>query len=537
MKRILLLALLAIPGWAASQVLLYNDGAMLKIEAGATLLVEGGVQNTATGTIDNDGTLEVQGNFINAGTWENSQANTLKFTGPAAANITPGSAVFHNVVMQKEAGVNMTLLGNMTVNNNLDFNATGANRLVLGNFNLIMGNNATVSGADGDEYVATTGTGFMQKNVSTNGSFTFPVGDIANYSPLASTYSGSAYSSANIKTRVNDAVHPNIPGEAESHVSRFWDIESSGITGYSNTLTGTYVDADIVGTENLIKGASYSGTTWSYVDAANSPTSNTITGTVANPIADFTGSNFYGTPNLVVFLRGGYLAAANGTGNMSTSLSSNATIAAQMLNSPYADAPASVTSIPAGVVDWIKLELKDPANPATVLGKASAFLKSDGTIVGLDGVSLPKIENGLPTSIVGIVHRNHLSIRTPNSGINVTGTPSQYNFSTDLAMAYDNPSNNSNDAMMQMSSGKWVMWPGNANANANVRYGGPANDHDYLLGTVLGGNTATVLTAIYSPADFNLNGNVRYGGPQNDHDFLLGQALGGNTATIRTQHY
>lgn len=535
MKRILLLALLAIPGWASTQTLLYNDGAMLKIDAGATLLVEGGIQNTASGTIDNDGTLEVQGNFVNAGTWENSQANTLKFTGAPATSVTPGSAIFHNVVVQKDAGVNVTLLGNMTVNNNLDFNATGANRVLLGNFNLVLGNTATATGADADEYVATNGTGFMQKNVNANGAFTFPVGDITNYSPLASTYSGSAYAAANVKTKVNDAVHPNIPGDAESHVSRYWDIESAGITGYSNALVGTYVDGDIVGTENLIKGASYSGTTWSYADAANVPASNTISGTVTQAVADYTGSNFYGTPNLIVFLRGGYLATNNGAGNMNTTLTSNATIEAQMLTSPYVDAPASVTDVPTGVVDWIKLELRDPASPSTVLGRASVFLKNDGTVVGLDGVSPPRIENGLPTSIVGVVHRNHLSIRTPNIGINVTGNPTPYNFSTSLAMAFDGPA--TNDAMVQMTSGKWVMWAGNANSNANVRYGGPANDHDYLLGTILGGSTSTILTNVYSVGDLNLNGVVRYGGPNNDHDFFLGQTLGGNTATIRTQSY
>ena len=77
MKRILLSALCALPAFCFGQTLLYNDGAMIKVQAGATLYVEGGIQNTATGTIDNDGTIEVKGNFLNQGSWEASQANTL----------------------------------------------------------------------------------------------------------------------------------------------------------------------------------------------------------------------------------------------------------------------------------------------------------------------------------------------------------------------------------------------------------------------------------------------------------------------------
>ena len=62
MKRILLSLLCALPVLGFGQILLYNDGAMIKVQAGATLFVEGGIQNTATGTIDSDGNIELQGN-------------------------------------------------------------------------------------------------------------------------------------------------------------------------------------------------------------------------------------------------------------------------------------------------------------------------------------------------------------------------------------------------------------------------------------------------------------------------------------------
>ena len=100
--------------------------------------------------------------------------------------------------------------------------------------------------------------------------------------------------------------------------------------------------------------------------------------------------------------------------------------------SPYLDVPAMVTSIPTGVTDWVRLELRDPAAPSTsTTFKASAFIKSDGTIVGLDGVALPKVKNGFATSVVVLSHRNHLPIRTVNVGLNVVN-PTLHDFSSGL---------------------------------------------------------------------------------------------------------
>ena len=163
MKRLLLSALCAVPAFCIGQTLLYNDGAMIKVQAGATLYVEGGIQNTATGTIDNDGTIEVKGNFINAGTWDVTGANTLKFTGNVNSDVTSGPAVFQTVVIQKDAGFNVNLIDHMTVNTLLNFNATGANKLVLGTKHLKLGGAATVTGGDSDEFIVTGSTGKVKK--------------------------------------------------------------------------------------------------------------------------------------------------------------------------------------------------------------------------------------------------------------------------------------------------------------------------------------------------------------------------------------
>jgi hypothetical protein len=71
--------------------------------------------------------------------------------------------------------------------------------------------------------------------------------------------------------------------------------------------------------------------------------------------------------------------------------------------------------------------------------------------------------------------------------------------------------------------------------NNNVRFGGPLNDKDYILGTGLSSVASTVLSNVYNVSDLNLNRVVRFGGPNNDKDYLLATPLATNAATVRNQ--
>jgi hypothetical protein len=490
MKRIIISMLCSLPVLGIAQnILLYNDGALVKVQAGAVLFVQGGIQNTATGTIDNDGIIEVQGNFVNAGAWEPSQPNTLRFSGTGNSDVTSGSAVFQTVEDIKDTGGNINLLDPMTINTDLNFNSAGATKLVTGNFDLKLGSAATVTGPDADEYVATTGTGMMQKDVIANNTFIFPIGDVANYSPLSCTYTGTGYTNANLRAKANDLTHPSKPADATDFISRYWDIDQAGITGYSNTMTGTYIPADINGSASLIKGAVHNGTDWFYVDAAGG--ANTVTGTTTYTNSDFTGTNFFGKVNLKVWLQGAYTSNA-----MSTNLPTLGQPTFP-LTSPYADAPATATSIPAGVTDWVKVELRDVSNPATILGKASAFVMSDGTIKGLDGTSFPLIKNGNPSSIVAVFHRNHLPIRTA-AGLDVVN-PILWDFTTSPSQAYHNPANLTNENMADLGGGAWGLWRGNVNSDLNL------NVLDFGLEK---NNSNPSQSSVYSLYDVNMDKNV-----------------------------
>jgi hypothetical protein len=66
----------------------------------------------------------------------------------------------------------------------------------------------------------------------------------------------------------------------------------------------------------------------------------------------------------------------------------------------------TVTAIPADVVDWVLVELRDETTPTTIKAQKVGFLKKDGMIVEPDGSSNIKLPLG--RAFVVIRHRNHL---------------------------------------------------------------------------------------------------------------------------------
>jgi len=119
------------------------------------------------------------------------------------------------------------------------------------------------------------------------------------------------------------------------------------------------------------------------------------------------------------------------------------------LSQPYNTAPwnyagtESVAAIPANVVDWVLVELRDAdvasnATPATTLPgwPKAMFLRNDGKIIDLNG-NLPKI--GDPTIsnnlFVVVRHRNHLDVLS-NTGTSIMDYFRIYDFSTGINQAY-----------------------------------------------------------------------------------------------------
>jgi hypothetical protein len=199
------------------------------------------------------------------------------------------------------------------------------------------------------------------------------------------------------------------------------------------------------------------------------------------------------------------------------------------------------------VVDWVLLELRDATTPSTIITRQAAFIREDGMIVDLDGVS-PVSFKGFAAGnyFVVVRHRNHLGVRSAAIQL-VDGSatsPVPYDFSTAQTQAFQDGAIVTNAAMVDLTGGKFGMWGGNANPGlasaTSVRAsGGPTiNDYLYLINTALAGDVTLIVPNVYSTADMNMDGTVRAsGGPAiNDYLFLINSVLGSSLLTIINQH-
>jgi hypothetical protein len=120
------------------------------------------------------------------------------------------------------------------------------------------------------------------------------------------------------------------------------------------------------------------------------------------------------------------------------------------LTQPYNRAPwnyqgtESVSALPDQVVDWVMVELRQAtvaasATSSTILAKRAAFIRSDGTIVDLDGVSTVRFDDHYVTTpnnlYIVVRHRNHLAVMS-SSGATLSGGVYSYDFTTGLNKAY-----------------------------------------------------------------------------------------------------
>jgi hypothetical protein len=192
------------------------------------------------------------------------------------------------------------------------------------------------------------------------------------------------------------------------------------------------------------------------------------------------------------------------------------------LNQPYNGLPwnypgtESVTSIPnASIVDWLLLELRETdgsAGSATIstrIAQKAVFLKNNGSIVDLDGSSLPEFNLAISQNLFVVIwHRNHLGIISANP---VTGSEGiyAYDFTSSIGQVYGGQA-----AHKEISPGKWGMVAADGNADGVV----DMNDKNDTWMTQAG------LSGYYS-GDFNLDTRVNN---IDKNDFLIQNTGYGN---------
>jgi len=486
---------------------LVNNGGTILIESNATLRVEANLINHTGSTIVNHGTLEVQNNLTNAGIFTSGDTSKITFVGSVQSDVTSGDATLRYIEMRKN-DENITLLDEMKVSDTINF-IHNNNRIKVGNNNLKMLASASIINAGISKYVETNGTGYLIKELNTNGTQTYEIGDAAHYSPVSCTINGSYYNDASVGTRVYVIDLTPKYVDATDVINREWQIVSTGITEYENTMTGMYNESDVQGVAPFIKGAYYASD-WKFDNSVGDEVNHEVSATTTSNDVKLSGMNFFGKAELKVFLAGAYNMS---TGSMSTALNGVLPHTTPYTVAPFNAPSETYTVKPVNATDWILVELRDASSPSIILGQKSAWLLDDGSIVGLDGNAL-RIKNGNPTSIVAIRHRNHLSIRTA-VGIDVVN-PMPFDF-TNTAVFGTNPQKN--------FSGTYAMWPGNALADGFTRFSGVDNDADVIKNNIIShaSNPFGSLTFSYSGYnnfDVNMDGIIKYSGANNDRDYI-----------------
>lgn len=198
--------------------------------------------------------------------------------------------------------------------------------------------------------------------------------------------------------------------------------------------------------------------------------------------------------NLKVFLQGSYA----GSQTMTTSLNSAGMIP---VHHPYNDTldiwnyrgSERIYNLPSDVVDWVLVELRTGTAASTTVGKRAALLKSDGSIVDLDGSSQVKFKAVVPGNYYIVVrHRNHLPIMSSNPVTLGFSSSSLYDFSTAQTQAFGT------EPMADLGDNVFGMYAGDANQDGFIT----STDFNVFNPKFIGAASG------YEDSDWNLDGSV-----------------------------
>jgi hypothetical protein len=191
------------------------------------------------------------------------------------------------------------------------------------------------------------------------------------------------------------------------------------------------------------------------------------------------------------------------------------------------------------IVDWVFVELRDAANPATILKTRAALVQRDGDVVeASDGITPVTFTGAVGTSYyVSVKHRNHLGAMTATA-ITMSGTGTVVDFTTmnsaqlwdeGLVLSDGTLGSYNGSEQVTLGNGKMGLWAGNArNADNKVKYIGSTPDPASLLSQVItfSNNTGGVynydfVTPVYMTGDINMDGKVKYAGTSTDTAYIL----------------
>lgn len=253
---------------------------------GGTLTLNGSTQ-----LADGGNTITANGNVANSGT--HSGAGKILLGGGAVQQLS-GSGTYANLEISNGNGA--TLTGSPTINGTLTFTngdiTTGSNTLTIAS-------TGSVSGAGTASHVV----GNVAKGYSATGSFTYPLGDGTNYTPILVNMT-SLGTAGNLTASVTNTDHPNSTAttsgvDPNKSINRYWTLKNSTLAGTAS-LTLDYIGGSPVDNDSGVTVANFRvrrGATCSGSGASRSCTngwSSITTGTPSSTTASTIGVSITG---------------------------------------------------------------------------------------------------------------------------------------------------------------------------------------------------------------------------------------------------
>lgn len=204
-------------------------------------------------------------------------------------------------------------------------------------------------------------------------------------------------------------------------------------------------------------------------------------------VSDTTGEVPFVLARIRAFLQAPYDAAGD---SMRTGLARQGLVTA---HSPYPQAPRAATPIPAATVDWVLLQLRDPAT-ATIVAQESFLIDRHGYLTEPDG---QRRDLGLTGALPGayeviLRHRNHVAVISDTSYIFDARQPLPLDMSADGAFC------RGPNSTLELESGVWGLWSGDINRDDQV------SDLDYSFWR----SAAEAGALGYQAADLDFDGAV-----------------------------
>ena len=189
-------------------------------------------------------------------------------------------------------------------------------------------------------------------------------------------------------------------------------------------------------------------------------------------------------------------------------------------------APVLAVSGPNAIVDWVLVELRNAATPATIVATRSALVQRDGDVVGTDGTSPVQFTVAVKDYHIAVRHRNHLGVMTA-APQRVSVALKSYDLTNGSMPLYGTEPTKAVGSVN-------VLWAGNTLFDGGLKYMGEFNDRDPIL-LAIGGSVPTNTMTGYALSDVNMDGRTIYMGGGNDRDPILVNVGGSVPTNTRLQ--